>query len=271
MASLSAQAASQLRSSALPRPLDPSVPSNRFALLGTGAALLLALLAGRGWRASLGVGGAAFLGWASARELDPDAPLSASLALGLSGLGALLGGSPKLLPGYTVLSGLRVLAGTVGPAASDADALALSAGAALSRLGGQETAALLPAGALWLSGRQSDGLQPPAWAAPLAAGAGLLAPGRRSTSQDHTVLSDLLSLAALGTAGVLLRPEEPSSRQDQTSRRVSGSRVHSARLLSLAALGLGLLRGQSASLLPLAAACLGTALRRGLALEPGKG
>ena len=105
--------------SALARPLDPSFASNRLAVLGAAAGLVLPLLLRRSWRQAVGISGAALLGWATGRELDPDHPETAALALGLAGGASLLGGSGQmqaLLPGLSALSSLRLLVGTVGPA-----------------------------------------------------------------------------------------------------------------------------------------------------------
>ena len=78
--------ASALSVSALPRPLDFSVPSNRTAVYGAALFGVLALLLGRGWRQALGVSGSSLLAWATGRELDPDSPASAAVALGLAGI-----------------------------------------------------------------------------------------------------------------------------------------------------------------------------------------
>ena len=81
------------------------------------------------------------------------------------------------------------------------------------------------------------------------------------------MLSDLLSVAALGLSSALSAPEKINSRCDLSGRQISAERVRAARLLSLGTLGLGLLRRESLALSPLAAACLGVGLRRLLAAK----
>lgn len=264
--------------SALPRSLDLTFPSNRLAVIGLLAAAGLSRLMGRTWRQALSVGGTAFLGWATARELDPDHEHSAALALGLSGFVSLLQtpvatgpalNSP-LLPALAALSALRSLTATVGAALSPYDALALSVQAALAAStgttsAGHQVAALISAAALALSAAQNDEFSPvAAWSAPLAAGAGLL-PARQVQGPVRTaphLLSDLLCLAALASGAALVAPEVPISRCDRVPRTVSASRLQASRALALAALATALLRRESASLVPLAAASFATGLRR---------
>ena len=263
--------------SALPRPLDLTYPSNRAALLGTVAFGAATLLLGRGWRHALGVGGAAFLGWATGRELDPDFPVSALVALGLAGTASLgqtergrAHTAPAPLPGFAALSAVRILSATVGHPVSPQDAAALSIQAGVVALAGSRTPALLPAAALALSGAQQDSLRPEAsWGAPAALGAGLLPALRRGPApqRPRQMYGDLLSLAALSLSRQITAPETPDSRCDQVPTLVSASRLQASRALSLGALALGLVRRESSALLPLAAACLGTGLRRGLDLQ----
>ncbi|MGY2894992.1 hypothetical protein [Deinococcus sp. UYEF24] len=265
--------------SALPRPIDLAYPSNRTALLGTLVFGAATLLLGRGWRQALGVSGAAFVGWATARELDPDFPLSASLALGLAGVAGLgqtergkPQSAPAVLPGFAALSAVRILSATVGHPVNPQDAAALSVQAGVAALAGYRTSALLPAAALALSGTQQDTLRPEAaWSAPVALGAGLLPALKRQNAQERPrqIYGDLLSLAALSLTRQITAPERPDSRCDEVPIQVSASRLQASRTLSLGALALGLLRRESSSLLPLAAACLGTGLRRSLDLQDG--
>lgn len=271
---------SPFRSSALPRPLDLTFPSNRLAVIGLLAAAGLGRLLGRSWRQALGVGTSAFLGWATARELDPDHEHSAALALGLSGVVSLLqtpvttlagtAPTPPLVPALAALSALRSLTATVGTAPSPQDALALSAQAAFAAVtgtpaAGHQVAALMPAVALILSAAQNDEFSPEAaWSAPLAGSAALL-PGRqvqRPTRPTPHLLSDLLSLAALSFGAALVAPEPVRSRCDRVPRTVSARRLQASRALALGTLVTALLRRESASLVPLAAAAFATGLRR---------
>ncbi len=262
------------RSSALPRPIDLGMPSNRTAVFGALAFSVLPLLLGRSGRQALGVAGVSFLGWATARELDPDAPSSATLALGLAGLAALAQTekslprtAPAVLPGFGMLSATRLLTGTVGHRASPQDLLALCVQAGASALGGHRAAALLPAAALALSAAEPDAQRPEAdWGAPVALAAGLLPRLVRPPADERPkqVYGDLLSLAALALTRTVTAPEQPTSRCDQVPLTVSASRLRASRALALGALALGLLRRESSSLVPLAAATLATGLRRSL-------
>ena len=308
-------AASALPISALPRPLDFSFPSNRVAVYGAALFGALALLLGRSWRQALGVGGSSLLAWATGRELDPDSPASAAVALGLAGVTGLVqtgqkqtrqdqgtqnqaaqaqpgqvqagqsqpdqnpsrrnrNAAPAILPGLAALSALRTLTGTVGYAATRPDTLALSVQAGMAALAGYQVAATLPAAALALSAAEQDTLRPHTeWGAALALGAGLLpqVAGRGTPESDGgqvqnnppgTLLSTLLSLGALSLTRTLTAAEQPLSQCDRPPLTVSASRLRASRVMGLGALAAGLLRGESASLVPLAAACLGTGLRR---------
>lgn len=279
--------------SALPRPLDLSYGSNRVAVFGTAVFGGMGLLLGRSWRQALGVGGVALLGWATGRELDPDAPVSAAVALGLAGLTGLAQTArsapssrsahsprqrgtavPAILPGMAALSAARLLTGTVGYAATRPDVLALGVQAGAASLAGHQVAALLPAAALGLSAAQGDTLRPhDDWGTALALGAGLLPQvAGAASARRHHVLSDLLTLGALSLGRTLTAAEQPTSRCDRAELKVSASRLRSSRIMGLGALAAGLLRGESAGLVPLAAACLGAGLRRTLTSrsEPGR-
>ena len=271
--------------SALPRPLDLSYGSNRLAVVGTAVFGGMCLLLGRSWRQALGVGGVSLLAWATGRELDPDAPVSAAVALGLAGLTGLAQTAqvrpmarsahsprqrgtavPAILPGMSALSAARLLTGTVGNAATRPDVLALSVQAGAATLAGHQVAAMLPAAALALSAAAGDTLRPQDdWSAALALGAGLLPQVMGTGSaRHHHVLSDLLTLGALSFGRALTAAEQPTSKCDQAELKVSASRLRSSRIMSLGALAAGLLRGESAGLVPLAAACVGAGLRRSL-------
>lgn len=103
--------------SALVRPVDLDVPSNRFVVFASGAVVVVATVvlsvvdaelgtvdaAGRALR--FGVG--AFLTWAIARELDPDRPMAARNAV-LAYLPATLLGTPALAATAAVLLAARV-------------------------------------------------------------------------------------------------------------------------------------------------------------------
>lgn len=245
--------------SALPRPLDPSVPSNRFALIGIVAGAALAKVAGRGWVQAAGVGVAGLAAWAAARELDPDHPETANAALPVAALAALLGGVPNPLAAFTSVSGLRVLAATVGHAPSEMDLRSLGVQSVLAGLMGERVAAALPGAALAVSAEVDDRYSPPPQSAVMA-GAGLL-PNLHRVARSG-VVSDLLCLAALGTLGTLDAPERVSSRCDLTNAPLSAARVQRARQVALGTLLSALALRQTRSLTPLAAAVLSVGWRR---------
>jgi hypothetical protein len=256
--------------SALPRPLDLTLPSNRTAVIGTVAFGAVALLTGRSWRQALGVGGAGMLGWATGRELDPDYPLSAALALVLAGLTSLSQSSvpgtlSPVLSGFAALSSARVLTATVGAAASPQDTVALAVQAGMAALAGHRVAALMPTAALALSEKETDRLRPEApWGVPLALGAALLPRLKKDDEGKRPahLMSDVLSLSALAFSRQLIATEQPHSRADQAPLSLSASRLTASRMLSLGALALGLARREAHTLVPLAAACVATGLRR---------
>lgn len=246
--------------SALARPLVPSVPSNRFVAGGFVAVTLAARLLGRPWGEALEVGGAGFLAWSTARELDPDHPGSANAALPVAAVTTLLSGAPQPLAGLTVLSGLRVLAATVGHRPTSLDLAALAGQAALSALLGERAAALVPAAALGLSAGRADSWQSSVEGAGVAAAAALL-PSRRE-GRGRSVPADVLALAALGLSGALTASETVTSGCDRVPLPVSAERVRLARGLALGSLAAGLLTRQTRSLAPLASAVLLVGLRR---------
>jgi hypothetical protein len=104
--------------SSLARHIDPGIPSNRLAIVGTLTAALVVGLANlfgvdtglAPFSAAIGV----FLSWAIARELDPDRPVAAAIAMPASVLLLILLGPSSLLVSTGVLLGLRMTAGTVG-------------------------------------------------------------------------------------------------------------------------------------------------------------
>jgi hypothetical protein len=103
------------------RPFDLSQTSNRIAIFGfaaSGAASLVWDLAGGDspeFVTALWVAAASFLSWAIARELDPDHPGTATLAMTLAAVAVIFGPwETSLVISAAALLGLRVLAGTVG-------------------------------------------------------------------------------------------------------------------------------------------------------------
>lgn len=240
--------------SALARPLDFTYPSNRVAALGLLGTVALARLRGRGWADAIGVGGTAFLAWATARELDPDFPGTANAALPVAAVAGLVsrgGGLAPLLPAVAVLSGLRGIAGTTGETLTRTDHLGLLAQSlAAAGTGGAVGALVAGAAPLLTEGGRSvtplmGALLPP------------LAPARGGSWTGA-----LLSAAALPLARDLTAPEPVQSACDRAPRAVRAGEVRRARQVAALALAAGLLTRQSRGLLPLAAACLTVAARR---------
>jgi hypothetical protein len=117
----------------LGRPFDLRSTSNWIGLLGPVVVALGSIgadvargdapeLLEAGWTAI-----AAFLAWATARELDPDRPHTATLAMGLAGVAAIVGPwEVPLVISAAALLGLRVLAGTVGGELKPVDLVVIS-------------------------------------------------------------------------------------------------------------------------------------------------
>lgn len=116
--------------SALGRAIDIRFASNRFAIFATVAAGTVGLVVtlvrdnGNAFGAGFLAGGAAFLAWAIARELDPDHALSAYAAAPL-GLVMWFFDPAGLLVTGAVLLAIRVVAGTTGYSPSHFDLVVL--------------------------------------------------------------------------------------------------------------------------------------------------
>ena len=114
----------------LGRTLHPRHPSNRFAVVGAAAAFacFVVIDALRGAFTPIAAGAAAiavFLAWAIGRELDPDTPRVASVALVLAAVAAVWF-TPSAVASGVALVALRVVAGTVGAPLSRYDVAALA-------------------------------------------------------------------------------------------------------------------------------------------------
>ncbi|THF88202.1 hypothetical protein E7T09_03065 [Deinococcus sp. KSM4-11] len=236
--------------SALARPLDLRYPSNRVAALVSLAALLLSRRQGHSWPSALERSGMCFLTWAMARELDPDHPMTANLAMPL----AFVFGpsrSSSTLAGFGVLSALRLLADTTGERPTQTDHLGMLVQAVLSARAGSGVAALMPAVASVVVTHDLPS------ALPLAA---LLVPGRVREPSGRWALLPLI--AALAVTPALIRPEAVESACDRAPRTVRPTDLRRARAGAAAVLALGLLTRQPAGLPALASAVLSVGLRR---------
>jgi len=134
------------RVSSLGRPIDPRFSSNIVAVGGSafaGIAVGIYNLAAASPIASspLMVAIGVFIAWAIGRELDPDNPASATLAMAVSFV-ALVNAPGELMLGVGVLLASRVISGTVGAPLRAIDSLALVALAWLLGAGGMTIVAL---------------------------------------------------------------------------------------------------------------------------------
>lgn len=244
----------------LARPIDPSYASNRLALAAsvaftlvgtvltlvrTEADLLTSASAGVGY----GIG--AFLAWATARELDPDHPVSARDAV-LAYAVVAFTGRPALLATTAVMVAVRVVARTTGRGPTPVDLVALVALAGLagrSAVGFITGAAL--AGTLWLDTRlpaTTDDDEPAAtpqvaaaafaftaaFVVTLASGAFL------SGWRGPTPLEGVIAVV-VGAALPRLRARHVTSTADLTRRPLDPVRVRRGQQLTVAAAVVGIL------------------------------
>ncbi len=228
------------------RLFDPSLASNRFvvlAFLGTLGAVFALQAAGgdaasRAAGTALGAAFAVFLAWAIARELDPDLPVTASVAAAAALL-ILLSGEPRLGAVVAVLFAVRIVAGSTGRAPNATDLVWLPAVAAYGALspGG------VPAG-LALAGALALGATPPGparrWAlvSALVAAAAVIAVAVDQGTIDPAPQAPsalqwgLLAVAALATISALRRCPAPASVGDLSGERLSAARLRCARRLA---------------------------------------
>ena len=257
---------------ALPRTIDLSYPSNRWAVLGLLGGVALGRLRGRSWVGSVGTGLGAFAAWACARELDPDHTVSANAALPLA-LALSLAGEDnsdaavmgEVLAAFTALSSVRTLSATTGAAATPGDQAALGAAAAMCAGAGQKAAALLPGAALALSHQQADDLSPRnSGGGPAALLAALLPTIAGTREGGRQSLGSVAVAGALLLAPAVLEPEDVNTETDRGERTISAERVGQARRLALGGLALSAVLGGTRSALPLACAALSVGARRRL-------
>lgn len=123
----------------LGRELDPRVPSNRAAIVGSVAAVVvlgLVSVVRDEWSilGTLVAAIAVFLGWAVSRQLDPDRPDAATWAM-IVALAAALIAPPSALASGVALIAMRLVSGSVGVALKAVDVVVLAAVVAVA--GGQ--------------------------------------------------------------------------------------------------------------------------------------
>jgi hypothetical protein len=232
------------RFSSIGRPIDPSYPTNRAIAalsLGLGAVVFLVRLLGGATPPAALLGGVVFaatffLAWAIAREIDPDQPLAAFVAAGLSLLPLWLYGRPSFAALFLILLAFRILNRTVGPAARLPDTLMLLGVAALVAWQGHPAVVGMATVALLLDGL----LEPPHRAHIAAAGAGLALIGvglsRLAPSAGPSATAWIALLAMIPFALVVRRSARPDSVSDVGQVHLSGTRVRAVQLLAVAGL-----------------------------------
>jgi len=148
------------RFTSLARRVDPRYPTNLaivlLALSAGALALLYQLFLGAnlvaGFSYAFNAAATTFLGWALAREIDPDREYSAFLAAGLGLLGFFLYGPPGLLVLLLVLVSIRAINRIIGPPATILDSLLLIGLGFILTLQYGMLPGFLAAGALFLDG-----------------------------------------------------------------------------------------------------------------------
>ena len=228
----------------LPRAVDPRYPSNRLVLIGAGLAGLavgVATLFGADLKAgALSVAVAVFLAWAMARELDPDHPASAAIAMPVSFVLVLAVGPPALLVTFGVLLGLRIAAGTVGTPLRPLDSIAvvgLSAALGTSLIGAVGAAAII-AGVLVGEGRSRGGI-PTAVMSAIAYAVMTLLSGLDRVWSAPTPAEWFTVGVAVAATLLVLPAAAPASSTDRHTGTIERNRVTAARVIA----GLAILAG----------------------------
>jgi len=208
-----------------------------------------------------------FLGWAVARELDPDSPRSAFVAAGACG-GILLAGSAPAGVTVALLVALRIVVRTTGKAPTLLDLMGLTVLAAAIALtprgwiGGVALAAALA----WDTRLPEPGPRRNHAGAVTVVAAGLAVAQLRDTFAVGFVTpgSGQWAAAALGMAGLLLlKRYTPRSYQDRRKAPIRRERLLAGRALAggTGAVAFGLFGGVAIPLLaPLWGALVGVAL-----------
>jgi len=259
------------------RLFDPSLASNRFVVAAFAGVLTAVLVlrvansddtAAQAAGTALAAAFAVFLAWAIARELDPDRPAAASVAMAVALL-VLLAGEPRLGAVVALLFAVRIVAGTTGRAPTPLDLVWLPGVAAYGGLSpGGVVAGLALAVALAIDAAPTR--RTPAFASALAAAAGVLAVAlaRDTIGSDpqapDTLQWILLAAFALAAAALMLaRVAPPAALGDYSRQPLSRARLRDARRLAvIAAIAtLGWLGGPAiAALVGLSAAVIAVGL-----------
>jgi hypothetical protein len=225
-------------------------------MIGVGSAVLGAAVDGDpGWGLAFNAGVGSFLGWALAREIDPDRPNSAALSGALTGAAIALGGASLLLPVALILVTARVLHRSTGVPPTLLDLVALIA---VAYAGGTSTVGWACGMALAFAIARDHRLPSPA---PRASAGAVI--GGVSTDWELPGLWAMLVVGVGLVAGISLRVYVPTSTGDHTGDPLEPKRLQSARrgvlgagLLALAAAG----GAAVAALFPLWGALTGVAI-----------
>lgn len=260
------------------RSASPEHAAVRHAYIGSAGSAVIALVydlvvdqSFSPWN-PIAVGIAAFLGWAIARELDPDHPLTALVALAGSALLAMWS-APLLLLSAVALGAFRLMAGSVGgPGPTTIDLVVIVGMAAYAgwHIEGWFLAMILVAGVVVGSGMLGV---PWALAAAVAAVTAAIVSDTGPHPGDESARILAVPILILITLALAL-PAQPRSRTDIGKVPLDGRRVRAARVLA----GLAVLAAVIASdvyglteIGPLTAAVVSTGLsalslrRRGVA------
>lgn len=274
------------RTTALGRPIDPAYRSNRLAIAGSVLTALTVIVGNAVLPSVLDVSPiasavAVFLAWAIGRELDPDHPASAAIAMTLSFAAIVLIGVPSLLLGTAVLLGTRLISGTAGTRLRPLDVVVLIAMAAV--LGTQSMvlpgAAVLIAGVLVIEHASPRGIL-------IGLAMGIVSTGVAVASGTAAVWAmpkgiEWLGAVMIGAATVAVIPAtRPDSMTDAGDQRLSRGRVTAARIAGgltvlagfIVAGGLGITAAAAtvgAALVGIAATSLRTTAREGNAADRG--
>jgi hypothetical protein len=231
--------------------MDFSLPSNRFVALATPVAGVVAgswaLIAGSDLAGAVGygiaAGGAAFLAWAAARELDPDRPGTAAVAA-LAAPWVVVLGRPSLLACALWLLAIRMVAGTTGvpPSRVDLAVIVALAGLVAARDDGLVPAAVGMAVVAVAALADSEGRRR------LLVGATVGCAGVAATSMlwgdtAAPLTPDGVTWLRLATIAVLAAFSMRVTVRSETDRRpmaISTSRVRVARVAAGAAAGVAL-------------------------------
>lgn len=241
------------------RLLDPTVPSNRFAVAGGFIAFIVALAAevvgndGFSLWAAISIGAGVFLAWAIGREIDPDHSNTAAIAMGLALLAALTG-APSAGVAVVALLAVRLLAGTTGWPLTNVDVVVVAVAASYGAT------------------------RPEAWGASLALIIGTAVDARAFARPvlARTALVGLAALIGLWIGGIpdlefaatdvwwvvavlvvlgAIVPSPPlSSTTDRGSRVISSDGITAARIAAAAMFLVGVLLGSFTSVAPVGAA-----------------